>query len=95
VEATDFETIHEEKELVTEQHEVPKEETAMKKGTQGYGGFRKNLAVACREMTRRVIPARRKGHCCLGQGKDKAVPRNLKGQMFRKRRPAKLEGIME
>jgi hypothetical protein len=24
-------------------------------------------------MTRRAIPARRKGHCCQGQRKDKAI----------------------
>jgi hypothetical protein len=43
--------------------------------TQGNGGSWKKLAAACRWLTHHAIPARRKGHCCQGQGKDKPVPR--------------------
>jgi hypothetical protein len=79
---------------VAEHQDVPKEEAALKKRyggqhlavgrrdkpkkrTLGDGGSRKFIA-ACRGMTRCAIPARRKGHCCQGQGKDKAVPRTQK-----------------
>jgi hypothetical protein len=44
-------------------------------------------------MTRHDIPARRKGHCCQTQGKDKAVPRTHKGRIFAKKRRKKPEGI--
>jgi hypothetical protein len=64
-----------------------------RKRTQGDGGYRKKFVAACRGMTRRAITARRKGHCCQGQGKDKAVPRTQKGRKFGTRRRAKLEGI--
>jgi hypothetical protein len=67
----------------------------LKKRTQGDGGSRKNLAAACKGMTRRDIPTRRKGHCCQGQGKDKAVPRTQIGWTFEKRRQTKPEGISE
>jgi hypothetical protein len=63
-----------------------------KKWTQGNGGSRKKMAAACRGMTRRIISARRKGHCFQGQGKDKAVPRTQKGRTFGKRRREKPEG---
>jgi hypothetical protein len=49
-----------------------------KKWSQGSGGSRKELAAAWRGMTRRVIPARRKGHCHQRQGMDKAVSRTQK-----------------
>jgi hypothetical protein len=51
------------------------------------------LDAACRGMTRCATPAWCKGHYQQRQGKDKAVPRTQKGQMSRKRRWAKLEGI--
>jgi hypothetical protein len=44
-----------------------------KKQTQGNSGSRKKLAAACRGMTHSTISARRKGHCCQGQGKNKDV----------------------
>jgi hypothetical protein len=64
-----------------------------KKWIQGNGESRKKLAVACRRMTSYAIPARRKGHCCHGQGKKKAVSRTQKRRTFRKRRRAKPESI--
>jgi hypothetical protein len=65
----------------------------LKKRTQGNGGSRKKLAAACRGVTRRAIPAQRKGHYCQVQGKDKAVSRTEKGRTFGKRHLAKPEGI--
>jgi hypothetical protein len=44
-------------------------------------------------MTRRAIPARRKGHRCQGEGNYKSVQRTQKGRMFGKRRQAKPEGV--
>jgi hypothetical protein len=64
-----------------------------KKWTQGNGGPQKKLATACRGMTCHAICAWHKGHCCQGQGKDKAVSRTQKGWTFKKRHQAKLEGI--
>jgi hypothetical protein len=58
-----------------------------KKQTQDNGGSQKKLAITCRGMTRCAGLARRKGH-----GKDKAGQRTSKGQAFRWRHQAKLEG---
>jgi hypothetical protein len=66
-----------------------------KKRIQGDGLSRKNLVAALRGMTLRAIPARRKGHCSQGQGKDKPAQRTQKGQTFGMRRRAKPKGIME
>jgi hypothetical protein len=51
---------------------------------QGNGGSQKKLAAVCRGMTRRAIPAWRKGYCRLGQDKYNAVLRTQKGRTFRK-----------
>jgi hypothetical protein len=57
----------------------------LKKRTQGNGGSWQKLAAACRGLTCCSIPAWHKGHCCQGQGKDKAIPRTQKGWMDEKR----------
>jgi succinate dehydrogenase/fumarate reductase flavoprotein subunit len=63
-----------------------------KKRNQGNGVSRKELLAGCRGMNRRAIPARRKGHCHQGQGKNKAVRRTQKRQTFEKGRRPKPEG---
>jgi hypothetical protein len=62
---------HGDRHLAVGRHRKPK------KQTHGDGGSRKKLD-ACRGMIRRAIPARHKGHCRQGQGKDKVVPRTQK-----------------
>jgi hypothetical protein len=48
----------------------------LQKRTQGDGGPRKKLVAACRRMTRRVIPAPRKGTLSSGTRQGRCCMRN-------------------
>jgi hypothetical protein len=55
-----------------------------KKHTQGDDGSLKKLAAAHRWMTRRIVPARHKGHGRQGTGRDSVARGTPKRETFRK-----------
>jgi hypothetical protein len=61
----------------------------LKKRTHGDGGSRQKLAAAKGRLTRRAVPAPRKGHSRQGSGKDDVLRGSSKGRGFVKERWAK------
>jgi hypothetical protein len=67
----------------------------LKKRTQGNGGSRQNLAAARERLTRRAIPAPRKGLGRQGSGKDdvRGVPKRRTFVKWRRAKPRRNSGI--
>jgi hypothetical protein len=79
------ETVRGLKEPSGERHIAVRRLGLLQKRTKVNGGSRKKLAAACRGMTRRAIPARRKRHGRQGPGKDNVRKGNSKERTFGKR----------
>jgi hypothetical protein len=81
-EETAVKTVSALKRRYRDRHPAAGRHRQLKKRTQGDGGSRKKLAAASRGMTRRAIPAPRKGNGHQGPGRDNVARGAPKGQTF-------------